>query len=504
MDETKNTPVTEQETQSPAPTPAQPAQPEVEMICLPAHPPKTKSKEDVANAKRIANRYLGIQALEKIIKDKKDRQQKKAAANRFKAPETPDEFYDCGQKYLTGAHCAVPFQEQALYYQKAADMFAGAGDFNDAPQLAERCHALSVSTLEEGYRTAYRDALALKEHAITRDDWFAAAKAFERIPGYEQADQLADECEHKLAQLNSAKRPLLLIALILVVALCFAGVKVVKSDSFRYRAAKAISSVGFDSVAYSLLDGLDGYENSAEAMAEIRYHQGVEKMENGSYSSAAKYFADCDGYSDSQSLMEECYYQAAAIDLSNGNYEKALDKLDKSNGYPGSEDLRYQAELPLLQDAEPGDRVLFGVAHYILLDRQDNNILLLSSTLYGGSLYHNELEAVTWADSDIRTVLNSADYLDGHFSAEEQALIQDTQTSADTQDKMFLLSVEEYQAYQPVMGSKDALWWLRDNGTAADSAVFVSCDGTLMEAGYPVNSPAIQGRGALWVSLPTE
>lgn len=502
MDEKKNTSVTEQEVQSPAPS--KPAESEVEMICLPAHPPKTKSKEDVANAKRIANRYLGIPALEKIVKEKKARQQKKAAAIRFKVPETPDEFYDRGQKYLTGAHCAVPFQEQAAYYQKAADMFAGAGDFHDAPHLAEHCRSLANSTLAEGYQTAYRDAVALKEHAITRDDWFAAARAFERISGYEQADQLAEECEHRLAQLNSAKRPLLLIALILIAALCFAGVRVVQSNAFRYQAARIIATMGFDSAAYSLLEGLDSYKNSAEAMAEIRYHQGVTKMKKGNYSGAAKAFADCSGYSDSQSLMEECYYQAGAAELDEGSFQKALSYLAKSNGYPGTEELRYQAELALIQDANPGDTVVFGTADYILLDRLDDSALLLSSKLYGESAYHSTLEDVDWAGSDMRAVLNGDDYLNEKFSEEEQALIQLVQTSENTEDKVFLLSREEYETYQSVMGSKDALWWLRDNGATSDSAVFVSCDGTIMEAGYPVNSPAIQGRAALWINLPME
>ena len=111
---------------------------EPEYYTLLAKPPKKKAKEDVEAAKKIASRYLGIQALEKIVNNKKAKKQKREAALRFKPPETPEEFYDRGQRYVNGAECAVPFQERALYFRKAAEMYTGAGDYLDSPELAKK------------------------------------------------------------------------------------------------------------------------------------------------------------------------------------------------------------------------------------------------------------------------------------------------------------------------------------------------------------------------------
>lgn len=511
-----------------------PPVPEVDIICLPSHPPKPKTREDIIYAKRIASRYLNLNAIEQIATRKRDAARKKAAAK--PKLETPEDFYDQGVKYLAGARCAVPFQEQSTYYNKAAEMFAQAGELNDAPQLAEQYAAQAKTTLEEGYRDAYQAAMDQKKHAITENDWFNASRAFERISGYQDADQMAAECEHRLNRIHAARRPNTIAALVLVALVLVGAVWGVQTDVFRYQAAKALSSMGMESTASYLLSGLE-YEDSDELMNQIRYEQGLEKMEEGSYSSAISRFNSCEGYADSEALAQECHYYLAEAAMESRDYETALEQLDKAGDWEdsetlildchydlaeaamesgdyesalehlrkawnreGSETLRYQAETAYLAQLEPGDRMTYGKDEYILLDKTADSVLMLSSKLYGDAPYNATTEGVTWADSDIRAALNST-YAEDRFSQAERDLMLETETEDGVTDQIFLLSVSEYLAYQDVMGSKDALWWLRDLDEATGTAAFVSCDGTLMTAGYPVDSAAIQGRAAFWLSL---
>ncbi len=479
-----------------------PPVPEVDIICLPSHPPKKKSREEITYAKRIASRYLNLNAIEQIAAKKRESARKKAEAAAKHKLETPEDFYDQGVKYLGGARCAVPFQEQSTYYQKAAEMFAKAGDLNDAPQLAEQYAAQAKTTLEEGYRDAYQAAMDKKNHAITESDWFNATRAFERIPGYEDADQMAAECETRLNKIHAARRPLTIGAVVLAALLIFGIVRVAQTDAFRYRAARELTNLGLESTATYLLSGVES-EDSEQLLNQIRYEQGLEKLEAGNYSSALSHFKKCNGYGDSESLILECHYYIGEAAVESENYESALEHLLEAWDWEGSEELRYQAEVAWLAQLEPGDRMTYGKDEYILLDKTEDSALLLSSKLYGDVPYNATTEGVTWATSDLRAALNS-DYIEGRFSQAELDLMEETETEEGVTDRVFLLSAEQYLAYQDVMGGKDALWWLRDLDEATGCAVFVSSNGDLMEAGYPVDSESIQGRAAFWLSLTAE
>ncbi|MCD8146466.1 MAG: DUF6273 domain-containing protein [Clostridiales bacterium] len=494
MAETNST----QKAAAPAP-PKNPPGPEGASSCGRCGPPKPKSREDIVFAKRIASRYLNLNAIEQIAAKKREAARKKAEAAAKHKLETPEDHYDQGVKYLAGARCAVPFQEQAAYYQKAAEMFAQAGDLNDAPQLAELYAAQAKTTLEEGYRSAYQAAQDKKKHAVTENDWFTTARAFERISGYQDADQMAQECENRLKRIHAARRPLTIAAVVLAVLVIFGAVRLVQTDAFRYRAAKALVNLGLESTATQLLSGVE-YKDSDELMNQIRYEQGLEKMEAGSYSSALNHFKKCDGYADSETLILECHYYIAEAAVESENYESALEHLLEAWDWEGSEELRYQAEVAYLAQLEPGDRMTYGKDEFILLDKTGEHALLLSAKLYGNVLYNASTEDVSWADSDMRAALNST-YTEDRFSQAEIDLMEETETEDGVMDQIFLLSAEEYLAYQEVMGSKDALWWLRDVDEATGCAVFVSSNGDLMDAGYPVDSESIQGRAAFWLSL---
>ena len=160
-----------------------------------------------------------------------------------------------------------------------------------------------------------------------------------------------------------------------------------------------------------------------------------------------------------------------------------------------------EPELELLEQAQVGEHVYFGAGEYVLLSRKGSTLTLLSATLTPDLTYHVRREPVNWADCTLRSTLNSQTYLDEQFSPEEQALLQEMDTGKST-DLVTVPSREEFLRYRTVMGGKDALWWLRDNGDSRDSAMFVSDKGDVMDAGYPVDSAEIHARTMIRVALP--
>jgi hypothetical protein len=115
----------------------------------------------------------------------------------------------------------------------------------------------------------------------------------------------------------------------------------------------------------------------------------------------------------------------------------------------------------------------------VVLERNGNELTLLSMDFAQELTYHNSREAVDWASSDLRAALNGKEYLDAQFSQQEQAMLLPQDTGADG-DLVTVPSRAEYLRYQLLMGSKNDLWWLRDTGDAPDTAMFVSDEGEVM------------------------
>ena len=87
-----------------------------------------------------------------------------------------------------------------------------------------------------------------------------------------------------------------------------------------------------------------------------------------------------------------------------------------------------------------------------VLQNSGSELFVLSEYILDCKRYHSKLAAITWRDSDIRRWLNR-EFYDAAFSADEQKLITMTQcknngiNSPDTEDRIFLLSVEEIQTF---------------------------------------------------------
>ena len=127
------------------------------------------------------------------------------------------------------------------------------------------------------------------------------------------------------------------------------------------------------------------------------------------------------------------------------------------------------------------------------LDRETGTMLVVSEKEVCQRVYHSEWRTyVTWEDCDLRKWLNE-EYLKKTFNAQEQEAILErtiqtpdnvkykTKGGNDTQDKLFLLSLDEVQQYFKDNEDRatDSWWWLRSPGDDQDRAAYVNYDGAV-------------------------
>ncbi len=168
---------------------------------------------------------------------------------------------------------------------------------------------------------------------------------------------------------------------------------------------------------------------------------------------------------------------------------------------------------------------------WLVLDIQDGKALLLSKYALEEMAYQSSgafWEDYKWEVSEIRAWLNN-DFLNSAFTGREQAAIPvmtvpahknpkyDTDPGNDTEDKVFLLSVDEVEKYLDSTkkrecqktayliaksgGSNDrAWWWLRTHGDHLGDAVTVDMHGNIDLYGTSVKKE-FDVRPAIWIDL---
>jgi hypothetical protein len=152
-----------------------------------------------------------------------------------------------------------------------------------------------------------------------------------------------------------------------------------------------------------------------------------------------------------------------------------------------------------------------------VLEVKGGKALLISEKVLENRPYNDKFKRTTWAECTLRAYLNH-DFFNSLGS--DNARISETQVvnrdnpikgapgGADTTDKIFLLSIEEAEAY---FKDNDAwiaydfngealTWWLRSPGYDSVNAVAVNSGGGFSAIGY-VSSDNRGVRPALWLNL---
>jgi hypothetical protein len=157
-----------------------------------------------------------------------------------------------------------------------------------------------------------------------------------------------------------------------------------------------------------------------------------------------------------------------------------------------------------------------------VLAKENGKALLISKYALDCKPYHENSCSITWENCTLRKWLNS-EFINNAFSEEEIAEIvltrNETKGSIQTEDKVFLLSIEEANKYltqeerkcRPTpyaklhnawsSGDNFCCWWLRSHGNYQIYVANVFVDGDVYNLGGYVSNGNYAVRMAMWVDL---
>lgn len=261
------------------------------------------------------------------------------------------------------------------------------------------------------------------------------------------------------------------------------------------------------------------------------YRAAAALYDQGRYEEAIAAFTALDGYKDSAARIQKCetaikdkQYEAALEQYNAENYGEAYAALAELNGYKDSaallEKVRPIYFAQLFAEARPGSSVYFGSyeqtyrqgvedIEWTVLKKEGDRLLVVSKYALDCQRFSTEFADITWETSPLRAWLNDT-FLNAAFSAEEQARIPrvtvtadrnpeyDTAPGTDTEDRIFLLSIEEALAYFETDSARqcsgtdycydagadkypngNCWWWLRTPGENTTATTYVRSDGTI-------------------------
>ena len=164
---------------------------------------------------------------------------------------------------------------------------------------------------------------------------------------------------------------------------------------------------------------------------------------------------------------------------------------------------------------------------WVVLDKKNEKALLISRYTLDCKKYNEKHGAITWENCSLRKWLNES-FFNNAFRQNEQDIIKQTTVTAeknpgygtnpgnDTNDKIFLLSIQDAYKYsigkcKPTAyatscgassaGNGNCWWWLRSPGSSTNDAACVDYFGYVISHGDDIDRDYIAVRPALWIDL---
>ena len=393
--------------------------------------------------------------------------------------------YQKAVRRMEGAEKMLQPEDKVHMYKEAIRMFEELGDYEDCEVRKKRCKKRLPLARREHREEVYQTGMQLKQEAKSSSDYEAAIAQFRRLRReYKDIPDQIEECK-RLKESAYQKERINNVWKKLTAAGIFAAIAAV--------------IVFLCSPAAFYLEG--------SFLMNIR-----------DYERANTIFAKSKGYKDTKERVRECNYQRAAAAAQDGDYGKAVRLLhDKVGDYKDALEKKAQYEMKILASAKIGDTVTFGTAKWLVADMDEQGgkkLLVRKKPVKARTVYQEVGKSADWESSRMRTWLNDV-FWTNSFSPYEQAAIitSDIVTNANskygtaggkhTSDRVFLLDEHEADRYRKLLQTKDnrRAWWLRTPGKAADSAAFVSAEGTVMHYGYAADSKELGVRPAVWVGI---
>ena len=434
-------------------------------------------------------------------------------------------------------------------YKAAANLFSRVPGFRDADTLAVQCREQAeVCRKDEIYARA--------EHSSEYRRFEEAAELFGSIPGWKDADARAEACEKDAIYEKalstaswSGNRANAIEMLEQIRGWKDADEQIEKfkreiekDEADRIATEKHEQSVKRIQIIALLVVAVIAAAAllwTFVLLPKMNYSKAISLAEAGNYAEAIAAFEALGNYKDSQEQTKSANYNQALSLAEAGNYAEAVDLFESLGDYKDSKIL--YAKYALF-GSNIGDTVMFGTyeqdgdtengkeeIEWLILDRQENRVLLLSKLALDRQPYNKSGESATWESCSLRQWLNETFY-DVVFSNSEKMLVAaslitadqnseyNTNQGNDTTDKVFLLSLDEIELYFPsdknriCIPSSEAswsghdepscAWWSRTLGINSGCAAGVNLSGEIDFNGYGFKLSVLAVRPAIWIELP--
>lgn len=427
-----------------------------------------------------------------------------------------------------------------------------------AQMLPQRCGSLwscacgALNSAEE--KVCHRCGLSLDAQLAALDETVLR----EHLAAYKEAEakkaeELCRREKERQAERRRKTKKTLAIALP-AAAVCAAAVILITTvivPNQKHNEALALIDAGDYTAAYSILEEL----GKPEEIKQNKYDRAMKLIDAGDYDDAYTLLRNI---GNNEAVAANKYDRAMAY-INAQDYEAAYTLLDGLN-YEDSEEKRESIKPQyyeiLLSRASAGDTVSFGSYEqdgdesngkeeikWIVLEKEADRILVISESVLDHQPYNTVCTDVTWSNCSLRQWLND-EFLNAAFTEQEKAAIPVVDVSADenpkystdpgsaTQDKIFLLSIEEVSRYfssdsartvHPTVYAKEqgsfveettdnSWWWLRSPGKNRSYAASVFVNGVVNYSGYyTITGNFNQGSGVnywggsvrpvLWIDL---
>ena len=398
--------------------------------------------------------------------------------------------------------------------------------YKDADEKKKECEEKAEECrLESLYNSA-----AELQTVQSEDNQLRAAKQFEELGTYKDSAERVQQCRDKAEEIRTEDE----------------RIKAEREKAEKERKAKAkkkkivliiISSVVAVCAVLALIYGI-------VIVPSIKYNEALALVESKNYDEAIAIFEELGDYSDSADKIPETKYKKAENLVSNKEFDTAIEIFNELGEYQNCkkriEEIKF--DNPYLY--EMGEKMQIGnymqnnstyksPITWAVLAKEDNKILLITDKVIECKQYSESENKSTWDESSIRTWLNDK-FLNEAFTPEEQDKILITYVSADenprfdvyqgasTQDKIFILSINEAEKYfnspkerlceptdyvlakRPYISNVDGVnschWWLRTHGKFDGSSTYVTSTGYTYELGDGVTADQYCIRPAMWIS----
>ncbi|SET56908.1 DUF6273 domain-containing protein [[Clostridium] polysaccharolyticum] len=225
-----------------------------------------------------------------------------------------EEIYQQTKKLFNAADCMVACKDKILIYRKALAGFKQIEDYKDSRQYCKECRKRAKQTRLDIKANAYESALKKLSNAKNARDCDIAKEQFLNLEDYQDAPNMAEKCLQLKAKFEkkSIRGNMMRIMIAVFVVVLFLSFT---TTSFKYFRARAYKTAGMYSMAIKLYSKLDTYKDSASRLEECKYYYGLKLKNNQDYSHARQAFAQAHSYQDSD--VQEAAVEQLIVQNSN-------------------------------------------------------------------------------------------------------------------------------------------------------------------------------------------